>query len=67
MARDRGTNSISRRSFCFALAAALVVPGIAIAQAQKIRCIGDLSPGAPETAEEIRQSYAPLSKLGWVE
>src|SRR5262252_7712578 len=67
MARDQGSYSTSRRRFCWTLAGVLVAPGIAIAQAAKVRRIGDLSLGAPETAEEIRQGYAPLSKLGWVE
>jgi putative ABC transport system substrate-binding protein len=68
MARDQQADSISRRRFCWTLAGVLVAPSIAIAQPSKaVRRIGDLSPGAPETAEEIRQGYAPLSKLGWVE
>ena len=37
MARDQGAYSMSRRSFCGTLAAVLVAPGIAIAQAARAR------------------------------
>jgi putative tryptophan/tyrosine transport system substrate-binding protein len=57
-----------RRAFVQAGVLVLAQPFAARAQsANKIRRIGDLSLGAPETAEEIRQGYAPLGKLGWVE
>jgi putative ABC transport system substrate-binding protein len=69
MARDQGANSILRRSFCFTLAGVLVAPGIAIAQASKIRRIGVLETGTQELdAPEWRRDQAePLEKLGWVE
>jgi putative ABC transport system substrate-binding protein len=68
MARNLGAYSPTRRTFCGTFVAVLVSPGFAIAQAPKaVRRIGDLSPGAPETTEEIRQGYTPLGKLGWVE
>jgi putative ABC transport system substrate-binding protein len=67
MARDRGTNSVSRRSFCWTLAGILVAPRIALAQASKVRRIGVLEAGMPETPEEILKQAEPLRELGWVE
>ena len=67
MARDQGTHSRSRRSFCGTLAGALVAPAIAIAQASKVRRIGVLESGTPETPEEIWKQAEPLRELGWVE
>jgi putative tryptophan/tyrosine transport system substrate-binding protein len=68
MARDRQAYSVSRRSFCWALAGVLVAPGIAIAQASKsVRRIGVLQPGIPELPEDLREQDEPLRELGWVE
>jgi len=67
MARDRAA-SASRRRFCCTLAGVLVAPGTAIAQSSKvIRRIGYLDPSEPDSPEEIKEQYAPLDKLGWVE
>jgi len=66
MARDRGASSISRRNFCWTLAGALVAPGIAIAQASKVRRIGVLDPDWDDPVWRRRQAE-PLEKLGWVE
>ena len=66
MARDQGAYSISRRSFCWTLAGVLVAPGIAIAQASKVRRIGVLDNGAPDTPQGLRQADA-LREFGWVE
>jgi putative ABC transport system substrate-binding protein len=59
--------ALSRRSFCWTLAGVLVAPGIAIAQTSKVRRIGVLDSGAPDTPEEIWQQAEPLRELGWVE
>ena len=67
MARDQGAHSISRRTFCRTFASVLVAPGIALAQASKVRLIGVLEPGMPETPEEIWKQAEPLRELGWVE
>jgi putative ABC transport system substrate-binding protein len=67
MARDRGTNSISRRSFCWTLAGVLVAPSSAIAQASKVRRIGILFPGPMAAPEDIRRANEPLRQMGWVE
>ena len=56
-----------RRSFCRTLVGVLIAPGIAVAQASKIRRIGVLEPGAPETPESIWKQGEPLRELGWVE
>jgi hypothetical protein len=52
MARDQETNSVSRRSFCWALAGVVTAPGIAIAQTSKVRRIGWLQGGPREPDEE---------------
>jgi putative ABC transport system substrate-binding protein len=67
MARDQGVYSLSRRSFCWTLAGVFVAPGIAIAQGSKVRRIGVLEPGEPDTQEDIRRQAEPLRELGWVE
>src|SRR5205823_13971301 len=67
MARDREAYSVSRRIFCWTLAGVLVAPGIAIAQTSKVRRIGVLEPGTPDTPEGLRKQAEPLEKLGWVE
>ncbi len=67
MARDRGADSVSRRRFCWTFVGVLIAPGIAVAQASKIRRIGVLEPGAPETPESIWKEAEPLRELGWVE
>jgi putative tryptophan/tyrosine transport system substrate-binding protein len=69
MARGQRAYWLSRRIFCWTLAGVFVAPGIAIAQASKIRRIGVLEPGAPEldTPEWRRRQAEPLEKLGWVE
>ena len=67
MARDQGAYP-TRRNFCRTLAGVLVAPGIALAQAPNVvRRIGVLSPGVPNTPEEIRQQGEALGELGWVE
>ncbi len=66
MARE-SAYSMWRRSFCRTLVGVLVAPGIAVAQASKIRRIGVLEPGAPETPESIWKQGEPLRELGWVE
>src|SRR5437867_6317185 len=61
---------MDRRTFICATTSVLVLAEPLIARAQAattVRHIGDLSPGAPETPEDIRQGYAPLSRLGWIE
>src|SRR5215470_13960130 len=67
MVRDRGNNSVSRRSFCWTLAGVLVAPVIPIAQASKVRRIGVLDPGMPDPPELLWKEAEPLRKLGWVE
>src|SRR5262245_50052810 len=66
MARDQRAHWHSRRSFCWRLAGALFVPGIALAQASTIRRIGVLDPLPPY--EWLSQGRAEaLRDLGWVE
>jgi len=67
MARDQGANSISRRSFCGTLAGVIVAPGIALAQDSKVRRIGILGAGAPQTVEQIQVDRETLREFGWVE
>jgi len=67
MARDQGLYSGTRRSLCATLAGILVAPGIAIAQASKVRRIGVLAPGEPAEPEEIFRRSEQLRKRGWVE
>jgi putative ABC transport system substrate-binding protein len=67
MAPDHGAYSKSRRSFCWTLASVLVAPGVAVAQASKVRRIGVLEIGEPDTPEYIRKEAEPLRALGWVE
>jgi putative ABC transport system substrate-binding protein len=68
MARDQGTRSMSRRSFCWTLAGVLVAPGVAIAQASKVvRRIGVLEPGPPDPPGWLWKEAEPLRELGWVE
>jgi putative ABC transport system substrate-binding protein len=65
MARDQ--RALSRRSFCWTLAGVLVAPGIAIAQASKVRRVGVLEPSmGPSTPDDLTQTEA-LRQLGWVE
>jgi putative ABC transport system substrate-binding protein len=52
MAKVRGANSVSRRSFCRTLAGVLAAPGIAIAQASTVRRIGVLSPGTQAASSQ---------------
>lgn len=67
MARDQAY-STSRRSFCRASLSILIAPGIALAQGStRMRRIGILEPGAPETPESIWKQAEPLRELGWVE
>src|SRR5215831_13568764 len=65
MARDQGTYSASRRSFC-CIIGVLIAPGIAIAQASKVRRIGVLE-GGEIGPEWLRRRAEPLRELGWVE
>src|SRR5262245_40707175 len=66
MARHQGAYSTSRRSFCWMLASVLVAPGIAIAQASKVRRIGTLDIGRPDTHEDLRKEAEPCERLdGW--
>jgi hypothetical protein len=57
---------MSRRSFCWTLAGVLVAPGIAIAQASKVRQIGYLDVGARDEMREDRWDRV-LREFGWVE
>src|SRR6266567_5916232 len=59
----------SRRRFGRVLACFLIaVPLIARAQRPLVvRRIGVLSPGVPETTEEIRKGTEALRELGWIE
>jgi putative ABC transport system substrate-binding protein len=66
MARDQGAYT-SRRSFCWTLAGVLVAPGIAIAQAARVRRIGVLDPSPPDPPEWLWKQAGPLRELGWVE
>jgi putative ABC transport system substrate-binding protein len=66
MARDQ--RALSRRTFCWRLAGALVAPSIAFAQTSKVRRIGLLWAGT--TAENVSRRKAlveALRELGWVE
>jgi ABC-type uncharacterized transport system substrate-binding protein len=68
MARDQRAYSMSRRGFCRASLSILIAPHIAIAQAAtRVRHIGVLYPGRPNTPEEDRKEAEPLRELGWVE
>jgi putative ABC transport system substrate-binding protein len=67
MARDHRADSESRRHFCWILASILAAPSIATAQVPKVRRIGVLEPGMPETPDEISTQAEPLRQLGWVE
>jgi len=67
MARDQSAYLKPRRGFCRALAGVLIAPGIAIAQASKVRRIGVLESGMPDTPQFIRTEAEPLRALGWVE
>jgi len=59
---------MSRRRFGHIVAGIVVAtPTMAIAQASKIRRIGVLEPGAPETPESVWKQAEPLRELGWVE
>ncbi len=59
---------MSRRSFCLASVGILIAPGIAIGQVPtRVRRIGVLEPGEPDTPEVIRRQAEPLRELGWVE
>jgi putative ABC transport system substrate-binding protein len=61
----RHQRALSRRSFCWTLAGVLVAPGIAIPQASKVRRIGYLTVGAPDTSEGTWVDA--MRDLGWVE
>src|SRR5215470_6189836 len=67
MARDQVAYSVSRRTFCWTLAGVLVAPGIADAQASKVRRIGVLSPDALPSVADLNEQEIPLRALGWVE
>ena len=59
---------IDRRTFVGGLGACLAIlslPGGA--QLKTARRIGVLSPGPPLDPEQIRQAWAPLRELGWIE
>ena len=60
---------ISRRTFCGTLVALVVTaPHAGIAQGLRgVHHIGLLSPGAPDTSEEIWKDGEALRELGWVE
>jgi putative ABC transport system substrate-binding protein len=68
MARDQRTGLLSRRSFSWTLVGVLFAPDIAIAQVSKrVRRIGVLTSGAPDTPEWLWRQDEPLRELGWVE
>ena len=67
MARGREACSMSRRRLCWTLAGILTAPVIATGQAPRVRRIGVLEPGMPETPDEISTEAEPLRELGWVE
>jgi putative ABC transport system substrate-binding protein len=59
---------MSRRKFCWTLVGVVVGPNIAMAQSSaRVRRIGVLEPGMPETPDEIWKQAEPLRELGWVE
>ena len=59
---------MSRPRFGHILAGIVVAtPTMAIGQASKIRRIGVLEPGMPETPDQILTQAEPLRELGWVE
>jgi putative tryptophan/tyrosine transport system substrate-binding protein len=68
MARDQEAYMSSRRSFCWALTGVFVAPGIAIAQASKVRRLGVLELGdEPDEPEQVWRQDGPLRERGWVE
>jgi putative tryptophan/tyrosine transport system substrate-binding protein len=67
MARARTAYSMSRRRLCWTLAGILAAPGIATGQAPRVRRIGVLEPGIPETPDAIWSQAKPLRELGLVE
>src|SRR5215813_1730394 len=68
MAREQGAYSMSRRGFCRASLSILIAPRIAIAQGPtRVRRIGVLYYGGPQTPEEVKEEAKPLRELGWVE
>jgi ABC-type uncharacterized transport system substrate-binding protein len=58
--------ALSRRSFCWTLAGVLFAPSIAIAQASKVRRIGWLQSGAPDSRDEEKQVDDALAEVGWI-
>jgi putative ABC transport system substrate-binding protein len=59
---------MSRRSFCRASLGVVFALGFPIAQGTtRVRRIGTLDTGAPDTPEEIWKQAEPLRELGWVE
>jgi ABC-type uncharacterized transport system substrate-binding protein len=67
MARDQGACSVSRRTFCWTFAGALVAPGIAIAQDPKVRRMGVLQAVQAPPPEKTPKDWPALAKLGWIE
>ena len=72
MARDQGTYSISRRSFCWTLAAVLVAPGIAIAldrqQGARVSKIGFLATSTQVSIAHLIAAFRQeLRELGYIE
>ncbi len=64
MARDRGINSASRRSFCWTFAGVLVAPGILRAQPGKVWRIGYLGYSSPGMNPAFVQA---LRERGYIE
>ena len=59
---------MSRRSFCRASLWVFVTPRIAIAQGStRVRHIGVLDSGRPDSPEDMKVEAEPLRMLGWIE
>ena len=67
MARDQGAYSMSRRSFCQALAGVLAAPSIAIAQpSARVRRVGWFVEGPPDPPDELKKVDDALAQVGWI-
>src|ERR1700693_1371129 len=63
-----GDSVMDRRSFVGAVCAILAAPLVARAQTRtRVRRIGILDPGAPDSAEKHQDERARRSKLVWIE
>lgn len=67
MARDQQGYSISRRSFCQAMAGVLAAPSIAIAQSStRVRRVGWFMEAPPDPPDELKKVYDALAQVGWI-